>query len=317
MVGWKTKTWAYEWGLMRQHRVNARVISIGNITAGGTGKTPATIHFAQTYSREGHSTAVLSRGYGRTTPINEPHAISNGKHILLSPREAGDEPYLMAKKLEGVPVVVCGDRVKGARYIIENFGSELIVLDDGFQHTAIARDEDIVVINCLNPFGHGHLLPRGLLREPLSALARATSFLLTHAHECEHGQIVDALREINPTAAVRKSRHLPVRLVSLGEESEASCDIIAGKKVLALSSIGNPNAFEATLEGLGAQVAESLRFKDHHWYSANDIENIEAAAKQVGAEYVISTEKDGVRLSCTPKAPENVFLLEIELQLID
>ncbi len=315
-AGCKAKEATYRVGLVHQQRVAATVVSIGNITTGGTGKTPATIYFARKYLEEGRNPVVLSRGYGRLSPMNEPLAVSDRKNFLVSPRESGDEPYLIAKKAEGVPVVVCGKRVRGARYAIENFGADIILLDDGFQHIAIARDEDIVVIDCHNPFGYGRLLPRGLLREPLHALGRATSFLLTHADECEHREILNTLRELNPTATVLKSRHRPLRLLSLEGNDGASCDLVANKNVLAVSSIGNPKAFEDALVGLGARVVKSLRFRDHHWYDASDIEEIERSAREAGAEYILSTEKDGVRLLCAPRAPEHVFLLEVELQLL-
>lgn len=315
-AGCKAKKKAYKTGLVHQQSVGAKVVSIGNITTGGTGKTPATIYFARKFLKEGRNPVVLSRGYGRMSPMNEPLAVSDRKNLLLSPRESGDEPFLIAKKIEGVPVVVCGKRVRGARFAIEKFAAEVIVLDDGFQHAAIARDEDIVVIDCHNPFGYGELLPRGLLREPLSALGRATSFLLTHADECEHSQILDTLQKINPTATMLKSRHRPLRLISLDGNDEASCDLVADRKILAVSSIGNPKAFENTLVRLGARVVKSLRFKDHHWYGAADAQEIERVAQEVGAEYILSTEKDGVRLLCAPRIPENVFLLEVELQLL-
>lgn len=317
LAGWKAKQAAYGIGLVRPQRVGATVVSIGNITAGGAGKTPATIYFARKYSEEGRRVVVLSRGYGRTTPMDEPIAASDGNDVLLSPAEAGDEPYLIASKLPGVPVIVCGKRVKGAEFAIEKFSAELILLDDGFQHTAIARDEDIVVIDCTNPFGFGRLLPRGLLREPLSALARATRFLFTRADECDYSDTARTLNRINPAAEILKSRHRPVGLIALGTDREEAPDSISGEKVLAVSSIGNPMAFEATLQRLGADIVRSLRFNDHHRYDADDVEKIKNAAGKFGAAHIISTEKDGVRLGLAPNAPEDVLLLKVDLELME
>ncbi len=316
LAGLKTRQAAYTLGLMRREKVDAKVVSIGNITAGGTGKTPATIHFARAFLEEGRSVVVLSRGYGRTTPIDEPIAVSDMNTILLSPKEAGDEPYLIAGKLPGVPVVVCGKRVKGARFAIEKFAPDVILLDDGFQHVALARDEDIVVIDCSIPFGFGHLLPRGLLREPLSGLSRATRFLLTHAGEHEHGGVVETLKAINPTADILKSRHCPVGLAELEGGGKVPCDRLSGKKVLALSSIGNPNAFEETLRRLGAEITHSITFKDHHWYDSADIGKIEEAAATTGVDHIVTTEKDGVRLALVSKPLKKLLMLEIELEII-
>jgi len=314
---WKVRRAAYAIGLARSRRVGARVVSVGNITAGGAGKTPATIFFARKYLEEGRRVVVLSRGYGRETPMDAPLAVSDGKEILVSPGESGDEPYLIADKLTGVPVVVCAKRVIGAEYAIERFGAEVILLDDGFQHAAIARDEDIVVIDCTNPFGYGRLLPRGLLREPLAALRRATTFLLTRADACDPSEIVETLGRINPAAEILKSRHRPVRLVALGGGAEKPLESVSGVKALAVSSIGNPEAFEATLRRLGADVVQSLRFDDHHWYNSADVEAIKRAAEQSGAAHIITTEKDGVRLARIPDAPRDILLLEIELEMCE
>lgn len=315
-LGYETRRAAYGIGLKRQSRVNARVISIGNITAGGAGKTPATIYFARRFAEEGRNVVVLSRGYGRTTSAAEPLAVSDRSRILLSPQESGDEPFLIARKLPGVPVVVCGDRVKGAGFAVEKFDAEVIVLDDGFQHIALARDEDIVVIDCTAPFGYGRLLPGGLLREPLSAMKRATWFLLTRADESDSEHVTDVLNRINPAAQILKSRHCPKRLIKLKEQTEMPCGFLSGKRVIALSSIGNPQAFEKTVERLGAHVVESLRFSDHYWYHPSDIERIEVVRKRVGAECVVTTEKDGVRLNILPQPLENALLLEIELEMM-
>lgn len=315
LLGYTAKRAAYDVGLIRRRSVDAKVVSIGNITAGGAGKTPAAIYFARRFREESRNVVVLSRGYGRATPMDEPLAVSDRSQILLSPKESGDEPYLIAKKLPGVPVVVCGKRVKGAAFAIKKFSAETIVLDDGFQHVAIGRDEDIVVIDCTVPFGFGHLLPRGLLREPLSALRRATGFLLTRADESDHARIVEDLRRINPTAEILKSRHRPVRLAGLKEGTETPLSSLSGRPVLALSSIGNPKSFEEMLGRLGAEVICSLRFKDHHWYDSADIERIRREAERCCAEHIVSTEKDGVRLALAADASENVLLLEIELEV--
>lgn len=315
-LGATTKSVAYRSGLFKQQRVDARVVSIGNISVGGAGKTPATIFFARRFLSEGRNVAVLSRGYGRRTRMDVPLAVSNRTQIVLGPHEAGDEPCLIARKLPGVPVVVCGERVRGAEFAIERFDADTIILDDGFQHMALARDEDIVVIDCSEPFGFGHVLPRGLLREPLNALGRATAFLLTRAGRHEHAHIVRRLKEINPEARILKSRHKPVRVRNVRTGAENPCDFLACKNVFALSSIGNPHSFEDTLLELQAAVAGSRRFRDHHWYTPADINTIKEQAEQSGADLIVTTEKDAVRLELVPGLPD-MFLLEIELELLE
>jgi len=317
LAGYKARRAMYHLGLSRPRRVDAKVISIGNITAGGAGKTPATIYFAKKILSEGRRVAVVSRGYGRMSDMDEPLTVSDGERILLKPEEAGDEPYLIAKKAPGVPVVVCARRVKGAEFAIKRFGVEIILLDDGFQHASIARDEDIVVVDCTRPFGYGRLLPRGLLREPLTALVRATRFLLTRADEGDHEEVIDALKRINPAAGILKSRHRPVRLTRLGGNGGETLDSIRGEKALAVSSIGNPQAFEGMLRRAGTDVVRSLRFNDHHWYDETDVEGIRRAAREAGVAHIITTEKDGVRLALVSNAPEDALLLEIELELIE
>jgi tetraacyldisaccharide 4'-kinase len=243
--------------------------------------------------------------------------VSDDNGILVSPEESGDEPHLISKKLPGVPVVVCGKRVRGAEFAIAEFGAQVIVLDDGFQHAALARDEDIVLIDCTNPFGFGRLLPRGLLREPLTALKRATSFVLTRADECDHVETVRTLTALNPAAAIVKSRHRPIGLATLDGARKEAPESISGKKTLAVSSIGNPEAFENTLRRLGADIVHSMRFGDHHRYSATDIEDIDSAANKNGAACIVTTEKDGVRLAIAPSVPKDLLLLEVELELIE
>ncbi|GAB4337497.1 MAG: tetraacyldisaccharide 4'-kinase [Candidatus Abyssubacteria bacterium] len=317
LLGYTARQAAYSLGFARSATVDAKVISIGNITAGGTGKTPATIYFARKLQEAGRRVVVLSRGYGRSSRMDRPLVVSDGAKTLVASREAGDEPWLIARKLTRTPVVVCADRIKGAEFAIERFRADTIVLDDGFQHIALKRDEDIVVLDCAVPFGYGHLLPRGLLREPLSALKRATRFLLTHADKYEHDETEARLRDINPTAQVLKSRHRPVKLISAKDGTVQNCASLSGRRVVVFSGIGNPKSFEDTIRRLGAQTVGNFRYVNHHWYDSRDIEAVIQSAKQSNADYIVTTEKDWVRLSLLDVVPENLFLLEIELELLN
>jgi len=314
---WAAREAGYRLGILPIRKVGARVVSIGNIVAGGAGKPPAVIYYARRFTGEGKRVAVISRGYGRLSQTDEPVVVSDaGGKILVTPCVSGDEPYLLAKKLPGTPVIVCGDRIRAARLAIERFSPDVILLDDGFQHRAIARDEDIVVIDCSEPFGYGHLLPRGLLREPMSALKRATCFLLTRVDERKHADVVEKLKGLNPPAELILSRHHPSSLVSFSKNEPFPLDFLKRKKALALSSIGNPKSFGRTLKRLEAEVVGSLSFPDHHWYVAADAERIRKAAEKCGAELIITTEKDAVRLNLLVDKPANIFLLGIELEII-
>lgn len=316
-LAWAARQAVFSLHILRPKQVSARVVSIGNITAGGTGKTPAAMYFARKIGQDGSRIAVISRGYGRRSPSDEPVIVSDaGGNLCATPEQSGDEPYLMARKLSGIPVVVCGNRVRAAALAIERFSVEVILLDDGFQHRRIARNEDIVVVDCTEPFGHGHLLPRGLLREPLGSLRRASLFLLTHADQEKHFHVVERLKEINPSAEILITRHQPVRLLSQRNREQFALDLLGGKKVLAVSSIGNPLSFEKSLEQAGAILAGSLRFPDHHWYSPTDAEQISREARGCNADYIVTTEKDGVRLDLLEETPANLLLLEVELEVI-
>jgi len=314
---WAVREIAFALHLLPSARVKSRVISVGNITVGGTGKTPAVIYFARRHQSAGKRVVVISRGYGRRLKSKKPVIVSDmeGK-VLASPKASGDEPYLLARKLPGVPVIACPNRTKAAKLAIKRFNPEMILLDDGFQHRRIRRDEDIVVIDCDNPFGYDHLLPRGLLREPLRALKRATQFLLTHADERKHAWLAEELREINPRAGILLSRHRAVGLFIISKNRSVPLQMLKGRSVIALSSIGNPASFERTLKKAGARVLGAFRFPDHYWYTNEDVLKMRKDMKKVKPEYVVTTEKDAVRLDLLDEKLDNVVLLEIELEII-
>ncbi|MBU1486730.1 tetraacyldisaccharide 4'-kinase, partial [bacterium] len=301
----------YRAGVFTSKRLSAKVISIGNITLGGTGKTPAVMALAKKLQGEGRKVAVLLRGYkGRLE--NKGGVVSDGSSLLLNPREAGDEAYLLAKRLPKIPVLVGKNRIKSGKAAINKFGVDVLILDDGFQHRRLARDLDIVLIDAANPFGAGRLFPSGILREPLSALSRADVFLLTRTDEAaDYKKIRERLLKINPSALIIESVHKPISILDK-EGKGHPLTIIKGKKVLALSGIGHPESFEMMLKNLGAKGAVCLRYPDHHSYSQRDIEEIKEKSKEV--ELIISTEKDKVRLplSLLP----SIFFLRIEFCLV-
>ncbi len=301
---------SYAWGLRRRYRLPCRVVSIGNLTLGGTGKTPLTMWVARWYQQQGWRVAVLSRGYGGRT-ADHPCVVSTGDDPLRTWRDVGDEPYLLAQELPGVPVLVGADRVRSGQYAYERFGAQVLVLDDGFQHHRLARDLDIVLIDATNPFGHGTLLPRGILREPLWALQRADAVVLTR---------VDLTPETVPTVAERIRRwyadrpiyQMTTTLLTVCEDASRRCGTAVQRpprRVAAVVGIGNPEAFAATLTQCGWEVVALLVFADHHAYTKRDWRAIIDVARQHGANGLVTTTKDAVRLAPSWQAPLPVYTL--------
>jgi len=295
---------AFNHHLRRIARVEVPVISVGNLTTGGTGKTPLVEYVARRLRERGVRVAVLSRGYGApaqekvsgTFCAQHPRGLSGKRY--LTPFPGNDETDLLARNLPDVPQLVDPDRVTSARIAIDELDVQCLVMDDGFQHRRLARDLDLVTIDALNPFGFGHLLPRGLLREPLRSLRRADVAVLTR---CDQAADLDRLRarltRVAPGVAVVESRHAPVGLVSTDGTVE-DIDRLRGRRVLAVCGIGNPDAFKRTLAACGADVAGFLAFPDHHAYTAADRRAVHRAADDARADAVITTQKDLAKLAC-------------------
>lgn len=301
---------SYAYGLRRRWQLPCQVVSIGNLTLGGTGKTPLTMWVARWYQQQGWRVAVLSRGYGGHAE-GRPRVVSAGAGPLYDWQEVGDEPYLLARELLGIPVLTGKNRYLSGRYACEHFGSQVLVLDDGFQHYALQRDLDVVLIDTTNPFGHGALLPRGSLREPLRALQRADILVLTRTELA--GNTLSPL-----TAQIRRWNAQPP-LCYMTTVIEALCQRENGmprdvtwlrqRRVVALVGIGNPEAFAATLTRLGSEVATLVVFPDHHPYTEDDWHAIVATVQQQGAACLVTTTKDAVRLAPSWQAPVPVYTL--------
>jgi tetraacyldisaccharide 4'-kinase len=261
----------------RKKGLHRPVISVGNIVLGGTGKTPAVEMLARILTTRECRVAILSRGY-RRKPTRDTASfgiVSDGKTILLGSEEGGDEPQLLAKNLPGVAVLVGKNRFLTGNLAINKYGCDAIILDDGYQYSALKRDLNIAVVNANCPFGNGYLIPRGALREPKNSLKRANLFLLTHIDESNNLEsLKQELKSINPTTPIIESVHSPVRLQDITTEKHLELNFLAGKDIFALSSIGNPQSFEKTLKNLGANVQDSFRFLDHHRYSPGEIDKI-------------------------------------------
>ncbi len=266
-----------------------KIVSVGNLTVGGTGKTPVTIYLATCLKDRGTRVAILSRGYRRTT--TGARVVSDGERLLMGPQEAGDEPCLMAQRLGGVPLVVSEKRTEGAELLKERFGPDVILLDDGFQHLAIKRDMDIVLIDGKQLSENPWVLPSGPLREPPDSLERA-DIILFKDHTPPPRSFAPYI-EGKPRwgFSYRAGRLLDEGFMPLGE-----AELLGGKRVVAVCAIAEPDSFLATLEGCGAEVVERVSLPDHHHYTETDVATMRDRLEKSGAEWVVTTEKDGIKL---------------------
>jgi tetraacyldisaccharide 4'-kinase len=284
-------------------------LSIGNLTAGGTGKTPAAIMMAEWALDNGYNVAVLSRGYGGSYATKE-FVVSDGNYIKAGPNKAGDEPYLMARRLKGVPVIISKDRYLAGLTAHERFGTDFFVLDDGFQHITLKRDLDLVLIDASSPFGNGHLLPWGPLREPVEQIKRADAVILTRCDAGNTGNDTEAeLKERLRGKPLFRGDHLPEKILFPFRNNSHAPEFLKGKRVVAFAGIARPDAFKATLIGLGTNLVSFVSFKDHHKFSADDFKGLVAEKEKKGADCLVCTEKDWVRLEgVIPEYPDLAFL---------
>jgi len=298
---------------IKPYQLNCKVISIGNITLGGTGKTILVELLARLLKDKGHKVAVLSRGYKRKIPKPETR--------IPSPGTMGDEPYMLSRNLGNIPVVVDKDRIKGAKKAIRDYGVDTVILDDGFQQWRINKNLEIVTIDATNPLGNFNLLPRGILREPLSSLRRADIFILTKVNlNPDMLEIKKFLNRINPTSLIVEAIYKPVGFYKLGMPGNnlLSPDEFRAKKVSLVCGIADPKSFENLVSNLGMNIVLSFSFPDHYLYTEGDLDKIISDSKQKGVSIIITTEKDSVRfptVDCQPSTV-NYFVLRIKLEII-
>lgn len=305
---------AYHRGWLAVRRLPCRVISIGNLTLGGTGKTPMVEAVAGLLQREGLCVGILSRGYGGTSR-KAITMVSDGERCLVSPSVAGDEPVLLAERLPGIPVVVARDRYAAGMLAIERFGVSVIVLDDGFQHVQLARDVNILVLDAARPFGNGRLFPRGDLRERPAALTRAHAIVLTH-WDPDNAYPIAALALPQPAPPVFYSQHEPLDLRRFDDGHILPPTSLKGRRILAFCGIGTPEHFRQTLQRLEAEVVTCIAFPDHHPFTPADLEHLVQMAKYHGAEMLVTTEKDGVRLREYRPLPGHMWALRIRATIV-
>ena len=300
---------AYEGGMLHARKLSIPVVSVGNLTVGGTGKTPTTLYLARLLQGWGKRVAVLSRGYKGKAPLKI-NVVSDGKTVCLGPEGAGDEPFLLAEKLPGVPVLTGKDRGALGEYAWRNFASELVILDDGFQHVRLKRDLDILVLDGGNPFGNGYVLPRGNLRESPKHLERADLILINNADSPDMDvNLVRRIRSYNSRAPVFSFFYVPTTLRRLQAREECSLDCLRGCEVVALAGLASPGSFCAVLRGLGAKIVDTMFYPDHHRYHVGDICTGESKA------LVVTTEKDAVKLRQFSLMKGEVLVLGIDVQI--
>ncbi len=315
----------YKTGLKRRHPLGIQVISIGNVTAGGTGKTPVTEIFARTLAAEGRKVAILSRGYRRkeapwwqrlfTQVIDPPLVVSDGKRVLLDAATGGDEPYMLASNLPGVAVVVDRDRVKAGRYAIKRLGCDTIILDDGFQYQKLRHSIEVVLVDATNPFGNGHMLPRGVLREPVRHLKRADIVFLTKCRG-DTSAVIAEIRRYNKKAEIVECTHAPRVLKDVWSREEYPLAWLDGKTVCTLSGIASPRGFEDSLRRLGAKVVWCERYADHHRYDSSEVLYALNRTADMGADAIVTTEKDAVRFPRFETSPVRCLYLRISIEIL-
>lgn len=308
---------AYTLGVKKRSRLPGKVISIGNITVGGTGKTPTTQMLARMLQNWGIKVAILNRGY-RSSFVGQMAVVSDGKKIHLSAQEAGDEAYMLAQSLPGVPVLIGRNRVATGSYAFNELGVQTVILDDGYQYWELEKDLEIVLIDMSNPFSNGKVLPAGLLREPLKNLQRADLFFLskTNYTNCEEKkQVKEILANFNQSAPILELSYRPEYLREFNSgQIIRDLRFLANKRILAVSGLSNPDFFESMLEHWGPAQLEKLRFPNHYTYTLDDLNNIREIYQNKKLDLVVATEKDAVSIPADWQANFPFWILDIEVK---
>jgi len=316
----------YNVGICRRYPLGCQVISVGNITAGGTGKTPVVEIFARELQKSGRKVAILSRGYRKKElpwyqrlfreQIEPPRVVSDGKRLLLDSELGGDEPYMLASNLPGVVVLVDKNRVKSGRYAVKRFGCDTLILDDGFQYQKLKHRLEVVLVDKTNPFGNCHLLPRGVLREPIRNLKRADFIFITKS-DGHSEELRTRIRELNKTAEIIECCHRSCYLQNVYTAERVPLEWLKGRTVTSLSGIAVPQSFENSLRTMGARVIYCERYADHHRYHAQEIIDAVNKAADLHADALVTTEKDAVRFPRLETTPLPVFYLRVDIELLN
>ena len=307
----------YDKGLLKQKSLPCKVVCIGNITVGGSGKTPLVHYVANLLKSIGLEVAIISRGYGgygqRSGGI-----VSDGKTILMGREASGDEPQLLASKLTGVPLLVGKDRYRAGRWAISRFGTSVLILDDGFQHLSLKRDLDLLLMDSARPLGNGFCIPRGTLREPIEQIDRATALVLTRSTgvtgSTQEPSIVEACSHRHP---IFRCVHVPEKLYLAGPEKSLDLASLKGKRLFAFSGIARNDSFRETITQLGGSLAGFLEFPDHHRYSSRDLRVIWKKSRELNVDNIITTEKDQVNISTDIPSTPQLLVLAVSISFGD
>lgn len=327
----KLRRFLYNVRILRDSTLGIQVIAVGNLTVGGTGKTPVVEKFARSLQDEGRKVAILSRGYRSKPPplrkrlldrlllrsdATPPRVVSDGKSLLLDSETAGDEPYMLASNLKDVVVLVDKDRVKSGRYAIEQFGCDTLLLDDGFQYWKLqGRRRDIVLVDCQQPFGNEYMLPRGTLREPPSHIARAQTIFLTKS-DGRTKELRKRIAHHNPTAGIIECVHHPLYFEDVFTGEQYGLDFLRGRKIASLSGIAQPESFEESLVKQGGELVYAKQFADHHRFTQQEILNVINRSKKRQAEMIITTQKDAVRFPKLDRRDLPLYFMRVEIKIL-
>ena len=321
----------YRWGLLRPHTLGCQVLSVGNLTVGGTGKTPIVEVFAAALQERGRKVAILSRGYKRKKPPlwrrikgrltfqkygPPPLVVSDGKRLLLNSRVSGDEPYMLASNLPNVAVIVAKNRINAGQYAIKKLGCDTLILDDGFQYMRLRHRLDIVLVDRTNPFGNRRVLPRGLLREPIRNIRRAGFIFITKSNGDGATELRQQMRALNPDAEISECRHCAQYLQAVYSGERKELTLLQDLPVTALSAIAAPQGFEDELKRQGARVLGHRTYTDHHRYTQQEVIDFINESLELGARAIITTEKDAVRFPFIERQDIPLYFLRVQIEML-
>ena len=328
------RIWLYKVRIKREHNLGCLVVSIGNLTVGGTGKTPIVEKFAKALTAGGRRVAILSRGYKSVkpslkdkikskmqgNPISQepPRVVSDGKEVFLDSETAGDEPYMLATNLDGVAIVVDKDRVKAGLHAIKEFDVDTLLLDDGLQYLRLRHRLDIVLIDKYSPFGNEKLLPRGTLREPPKNLKRASYIFITKCDGSSNEELIKRIRKYNRTAEIIECAHQPKYLQNIETNERLPLEHLKGKDIGTISGIAVPESFEDGIKNLGAKIELTRRYTDHHRYRKREVQKFIDHCLNRDLDMIVTTEKDYVRfpeIQASEDMP--VYFLRVEIGILN